>query len=167
MNSNTKSSVPSLALQLQQITGQALSVRARFGHVALLLAAVAMSIVLGALLATEPLLPTRTAVAFTVMLVMALSWMVYAIWVLRNRWTLLANHRIVAGRMAVAFSTVFTAAAFGAGMNTGASAGYLAAATGTVFIAASLMLLLQAHRRRAQLLERRRQLESELQGVVP
>jgi hypothetical protein len=167
MNSTTKSSVPNLALQLQQITGQALSVRARFGHVALLLAAVAMSIVLGALLATEPLLPTRTAVAFTVMLVMALSWTAYAIWVLRNRWTLLANHRIVAGRMAVTFSSVFTAVALGVGVTAGASAGYLAAATGAVFIAASVLLLLRAHRQRAQLLARRRQLESELQGVVP
>jgi hypothetical protein len=165
--STTKSSVPSLSVQLQQITGQALSARARFGHVALLLASVAMSIMLGALLATEPLLPTRTAVAFTVMLGMALSWIAYAIWVLHNRWTLLANHRIVAGRMAVTFSTVFTVAALCIGMTAGASAGYLAAATGTVFIAASVMLLLQAHRRHAQLLARRRQLESELHGGVP
>jgi hypothetical protein len=165
MSKNQVTAPADVAEQLQQITGQALSARARYGHVALLLAAIAMSIVLGTLLATEPALPTRTAVAFTLMLGMALSWVVYASWVLRHRWTLLANHRIVAGRMAVLFSAVFTAAAFGIGAYSGALAGYFAAATGAVFVTAAVVLLRSAHQQKASLLQRRQQLERELQGA--
>ena len=134
MNQNSFESSSDGGIDLVQLTRHALSTRARLGHVALLLAALAMSVLLLALLATEPAIPMRTRIAFAVMLAMSLSWTGYAIWVLKNRWTLLANHRIIAGKMAVAFTAIFTIAALAIGFSTGKSAGFLAAGMGAAFV---------------------------------
>ncbi|MEO8000723.1 MAG: hypothetical protein ABI644_02520 [Arenimonas sp.] len=155
---------PTLDAALKKITEQALSKRARFAHIALLLVALAMSTVIGALIATEAALPIRTQFAFFTMLAISLCWTVYAVWVLRNRWTLLANHRIVAGRMAVAFSMAFMLFAFFAAIFSGAMAAWLAAGTGMVFVSVAVVILLRAHRLRANMLERCEVLKRQLQG---
>ncbi|MCA1714793.1 MAG: hypothetical protein LC715_06710 [Gammaproteobacteria bacterium] len=123
-----------------------------------------MSIVIASLLATEPALPLRARLALAVLLAIGLSWVGYATWVLRNRWTLLANHRIVAGRMAVVFTAVFAAGALGLGFAMGKAALFLAAATGVVMFGAAVVVLVRAHRRVAALQARRRVLERELDG---
>ncbi len=151
-------------IDLQKITSHALSTRARFGHVGLLLAAIAISIILIALLATESAIPMRTRIAFSAMLAMSLSWAGYAIWVLKNRWTLLANHQIVAGKMAVAFTAIFTAASLALGFYTGKSTGFLAASMGVALLVIAIGLLARAKRRFTFLQNRRQQLERELAG---
>lgn len=164
MNQNSFESSSDGGIDLVQLTRHALSTRARLGHVALLLAALAMSAVLIALLATEPAIPMRTRIAFAVMLAMSLSWTGYAIWVLKNRWTLLANHRIIAGKMAVAFTAIFTIAALALGFSTGKSAGFLAAGMGAALFVIAIGLLARAKQRFIILQSRRAQLERELAG---
>lgn len=160
---NEKSTV-ALTQSLAQITERALSTRARLGHVALLLAATGMSILIAALLVTEPALPLRTYLSFAALLAMGACWIGYAVWVLMNRHTLLANHRIVAARMAVTFAAVFALGAFALGFTTGSRAMYFAAALGGGMFALAVGLLLRAHRRFRELQARRRVLERELQG---
>ncbi|MGH8052022.1 MAG: hypothetical protein ACRERV_12805 [Methylococcales bacterium] len=164
MNQNSFESSSDDSIDLVQLTGHALSTRARLGHVGLLLAALAMSIVLVALLVTEPGIPMRTHIAFAVMLAMSLSWTGYTIWVLKNRWTLLANHRIVAGKMAVAFTAIFTIAALATGFSTGKSTGFLAAGMGAALLVIAIGLLARAKQRFIFLQNRRVQLERELAG---
>ena len=147
---------------LRTLTTHVLSTPARVGHVLLLLAALAMSILFFALLVTEPALPTRTRAAFLLMLLIGLSWAAYALWVLKNRLTVLANHAIVAGRMAVAFSAIFTAAALAAGVLSGRPAAYVAAGVGVVQLALAVQLLIRAQRRYRALQQRRQQLEREI-----
>jgi hypothetical protein len=153
---------PHLSDALHRISDQGLSSVARVAHVALLLVALGMGIVIAALLATEPALPRRTVVAFTVMLLIAASWIAYAIWVLRHRHTLMAQHRVVAGRMAVVFCTMFSAAALAAGVIAQSAAGLLAAATGVVMLIAALVLLRRATRTLRELFRRRAQIETEI-----
>ncbi|HNV85299.1 MAG TPA: hypothetical protein PLF92_07615 [Arenimonas sp.] len=164
MNQNSHKSSSDYNVRLEQLTSHALSAPARFWHVGLLLAALAMSIILIALLVTEPAIPMRTRIAFAVMLAMSLSWMAYSIWVLKNRLTLLANHRIVAGKMAVAFTAIFTVSALATGFFAGKATGFLAAGMGAALLVIALGLLARAKRRFAILHNRRQQLERELAG---
>ena len=76
-----------------------------------------MTVIVSALLLTEPSLPLRASIALGVMSLIGLSWMGFAVWVLTER-ILLGRHRIVAGRMAVGFTTVFCIGAFAVGYAT-------------------------------------------------
>lgn len=154
-----------LVSRLTLLNAQTLTSRARWAHLALLLAALAMAILSGALLATEAALPIRTQVAFAGMLVIALSWVGYAGWVLQRRLTLLANHRVIAAWMAVLWSTVFSAAATALGWFGSKPAGFVAGSVGLVFVAIAVALLVRARRRFKELQARRQQLESALQGA--
>src|ERR671918_2584122 len=87
----------------QRLADAELSVRSRLGYVALLLVALMMTSVIGALWMTEPVLPWRTQLAFGMMIVIGLSWVAFALWVLTHRRVLLARDSVVAGRMAVTF----------------------------------------------------------------
>jgi hypothetical protein len=160
MSMNTAASP--LETALVRLTVQSLSPRSRLGHVLLLLAALAMSIVIAALLVTEPALQPRTRFAFLLMLLVGASWIAYACWVLANRKTLLASHRVIAGRMAVAFSGLFTVTTLGLGIATGQAAAWAMAATGAVLSAVAIALLLRARRRFSLLQVRLQQLEREL-----
>lgn len=164
MNQNSFESSPDCNVSLEQLTTHALSTPARLGHVGLLLASLAMCVVLVALLLMEPAIPMQTRIAFGVMLAMSLSWTGYAIWVLKNRWTLLANHRIVAGKMAVAFTAIFTTASLAIGFYTGKSTGFLAASMGAALLVIAIGLLVRAKQRFSVLQNRRQQLERELAG---
>lgn len=155
----TDSSFASLQQELQHLTTRALSPAARYGHVALLLASALMCVVLASLLATETALPGRTRLAFGVLLAIGASWVVYALWVLRNRRSLLADQRIVAGRMAVVFSGVFVAGALLLGATTGRTLFPVAAAFGGSLLVLACLALQQAHRRADALRARRSELE--------
>lgn len=148
----TDNTVPhSLESELQRLTARALSPSARYGHVALLLAASMMSALLTALLATEPALPGRTQLSLSVMLGIGVSWVVYAVWVLRHRRPLMARHRVVAGRMAVIFTALFFAGAAGMAAATGDAVFQALAIIGAGMLAMALIVLDQAHQRVAEL----------------
>jgi hypothetical protein len=151
-----------LSTTLGRLTENSLSTRARIGHVALLLVALGMSTLVAALLLTETALPARSAVALAAMLVIGLSWVTYAAWVLRHRRTLLANHRVVAARMAVAFSALFVASTAWLAFAGGQRSMAMAAMLGGVMSIVAMALLVRAHRYRARLSARRRELEHAL-----
>jgi len=157
-----KSSPLSLDAELQHLTARLLSPRSRYGHVTLLLVALMMCVLLGALLATESDLPGRTQAALAVMLGIGASWVAYALWVLRNRRPLLGNHRIVAGWMAVAFTTLFLAGALAMTITADGTIFPVAAAAGAAMLALAVAVLIQAYRHVARLHARRRELERQL-----
>jgi hypothetical protein len=162
----TLDSTPSASLdaELQHLTARLLSPRARYGHVALLLAALMMCVLLGALLATEPALPERTQAAFAVMLGIGASWVAYALWVLRQRRPLLGQHRIVAGRMAVIFSALFLAGSVGLAAAAAGAAFQAAAVVAAGMLVVAVSVLVQAHRHVARLQDQRQELERRLAG---
>jgi hypothetical protein len=141
-----------------------LSTRSRVGHVLLLLAASAMSTVIGSLWATEHALPARTATAFAVMTGMGLCWMAYAAWVLTSRRMLLGRQRVVAARMAALFSAVALAGALAVGLLAGVPAAWPAALVFATMLALAIVLLVRAQRDFAQLCRRREQLAQRLSG---
>lgn len=149
---------------VRQVVDTELSVPSRLGHVALLLAAVGMTVIVVSLWLTEPALPLRTHMAFGVMTGIGLSWSAFAIWVLTSRRVLFARQRIVAGRMAVAFASAFTTGALVTAATTGAAAALAAATTGGVMVAVAIVILRRAHRASARLVARRDALERELAG---
>jgi hypothetical protein len=153
---------PISAGALQRLADAELSIRARLGHVALLLVALMMSGVIGSLWLTEPALPPRTQLAFEVMIVIGLWWVAFALWVLTHRRVLLARHRIVAGRMAVTLTALFLVGALAAGYQSGARAAFAAAALGVLMLGAAVAMLLHAHLVFDRLTARRRALELEL-----
>jgi hypothetical protein len=155
-----KTSYPMAALQ--RLADTELSLRSRLGYVALLLAALMMTGIIGALWLTEPALPPRTQLAFAVMIAIGSSWVAFALWVLTHRRVLLAPHRIVAGRMAVTFTALFVLGSLAVGYQTGGPAAYAAAAMGLVMLAGAATMLILAHRRFHRLTERRTALEREV-----
>src|SRR5690606_18062315 len=78
-----------------------LSMKARLGYVALLLASLLGCAGITSLWWTEPTLPLRTDLAFGVMTLIGLAWTVFALRVLTGPRVMFVHHRIVAGRMAV------------------------------------------------------------------
>lgn len=156
-------SIPtSLAASLERITAAELSPVARLGHVVLMLVAAAMTILVASLLLTEPALPTRTSAAFTVLVAMGLCWTTYAGWALTHRRGLLANLRVVAGRMAVTFTAVFVLGSLGLAIATGKTSLFLAAGLGAAMLLVAVGLLVRAKRHFALLQARREALEDEL-----
>jgi len=147
---------------LLQLADFELSTRARVAHVALLMAALLMTVAVSSLWATEPHLPARTHVAFGVMTAIGLAWTAFAARVLATRRVLYAPHAVLAGRMAVAFTSVFVAGALVLALASGMVAGYAAAATGAALLAAAIVRLRRARASLARLAERRSVLEREL-----
>jgi hypothetical protein len=159
---NPHNAVPPSASDLQRLVRAELSLPPRLGYVALLLAASMMTTVIGALWLTEPALPARTQIAFAAMIGIGFSWIGFALWVLRNRRPLFAGHRIVAGRMAVTFTSLFVIGALAVGQTQDGLGPYVAAAVGLAMLATATVLLRRAHRTNARLIERRDALAREL-----
>lgn len=151
-----------LALDLRPMLDAELSRPSRFRHVALLLASMTMTIIVTSLWLTEPALPARTQVAFGLMTVIGLSWAAFAVWVLTTRRVLLGRDGVVAGRLAVTFTTTFVAGALAVGYVNGGVAPFAAAAMGLVLLAVAAALLVRARHRVTQLTARREVLEREL-----
>jgi hypothetical protein len=135
-----------------------LSRRARLGHVLLLLAATAMTGTIGSLWITEPAIPRRTHLAFAVMVLIGVSWAVYAVWVLTRRRVLLGQHRVVAGRMAVTFCAIFTVGCAVVALSGAGRPAWAASAVGAVMLLISTALLAQARRAVADLMSVRERL---------
>jgi len=153
------------AASAQRLADAELTLPSRLGHVTLLLAALMMTIVVASLWVTEPALPPRTRIAFAGMIVVGLAWITFALWVLTRRRVLLARHRVVAGRMAVIFTSVFVAGALAVGYTAGGAAPFAAAVTGVAMLAGAVVLLIRAQRTVARLSARREALERELGSV--
>jgi hypothetical protein len=147
---------------VHRLVDSELSLHSRLGYLAVLLGASMMTAVIAALWLTEPALPLRTQLAFAAMTVIGLSWVVFAMWALRRRRPLFAPQAIVAGRMALTFTSVFVLGALGVAATAGGRAPYAAAAAGVLMMMAAAALLRRAHRREARLTERRGTLEREL-----
>jgi hypothetical protein len=141
-----------------------LSVKARIGYVALLLVAAAMTAVVLSLWLTEPALPERTQAAFGVMSLIGCAWVGFALWALSTRRPLFARDAVVAGTMAVVFTSVFVAGAVGAVIVSGAAAAFGALATGVVMLGLAVWRLVSAQRRFARLAVRRAELERAVSG---
>ncbi|MGK6355366.1 hypothetical protein ACMGDH_09060 [Sphingomonas sp. DT-207] len=137
-----------------------LSPRSRITHGALLAAALAMTVILTALLLTEPDLPLRTRIALTVLATIGAVWTGYAAWVFTQRRVLFARQRVIAGWLAVIFTSVFAAGAFAIWITTNAPAGLAAGGLGLALVAVSAMLLARARARLVALTDRRRELEA-------
>lgn len=136
-----------------------LSMKARVGYVALLLTSLLFSVGLTALWWTEPTLPMHTHLAFGAMTLIALAWTIFALRVLAGPRVMFVHHRIVAGRMAVVFTSLFVAGAVSVGLLTANPAAYLAAVFGLVLVAVAVLVLDQARRAFAELDQRRQALE--------
>jgi hypothetical protein len=147
---------------LQQVLDTQLSRRSRLGYVALLLVSLAMAGIVGSLWLTEPVLVARVQVGFALIVGIALAWSGFAIWTLATRRPLLGQDRVIAGRMAVTFTSIFAASAIALALADGRPASYGAAATGLVMLGAAAAVLARARRHVARLTARRQALEREL-----
>ncbi|WNH52534.1 hypothetical protein [Stenotrophomonas oahuensis] len=104
---NTTTDHAELEVRLRALTQRTLSSPARYFHVAVLVLALIMCSLLGALLVTETDLPGRTQLAFSALLALGMGWVLYAGWVLTRRNTLLVHQQVVAGWMAVGGTGAF------------------------------------------------------------
>lgn len=134
-----------------------LSARKRFGYVAVGLAGLTGSALIGLLWATEPGLPTRTRVAFAVLIGIGLAWAGFGAWAVSRRVPLFARDRVVAAWLGVAAWSLFT----GGGcvialLRHRVEPGFVATALALAALAA--VNLRAARRARAELLRRRAQL---------
>lgn len=145
---------------VKRLADTQLSPGSRIAHGALLAAALAMTVVVVSLGLTEPDLPLRASLAFAGMAAIGAGWTGYAIWVLTQRRVLYARQRVVAGWLAVTFTSIFTIGAFALGIAAAQPAGLVAGALGLLLGGAALQLLSRARRRLAALTARLHQLEA-------
>ena len=144
-----------------------LALPSRLGHTLLLLAGVAVAAAGGSLLAPEPGLPARTRIAFAAIVAAGLAWAAFAAWVLARRRVLFASHRVIAARLAITFSALFTA---GAGAVWFAGAGSIgagvigAAVVGAAMLVAAIVVLVRARRRVREITARKIEIERLLAG---
>ena len=136
----------------------ALSWQQRARYVALLLGSIAVGIVLIALLATEPDLPAHTFAAFAGMALIAAGWVAFAAWVLTRRRPLYSRDRVVAGRMAVGFSGLFTTVAGVVALIGGGGAAVGAGGLGLLMTLAAVWMLMRARHRVSDLEAQRHEL---------
>jgi hypothetical protein len=90
----------------KQMTSE-LSLGSRLGHTGLLVVSASAAALTASLWLTEPSLPLRTHIAFGAIVAVGLAWTGFAWWVLANRRVMLANQRVIASRMALAFTALF------------------------------------------------------------
>ncbi len=145
-----------------RIVSAELSTGPRIAHALLLAAALSGTVVTLSLFITEPDLPLRTRAAFAVLSLIGMGWTTYALWVLTQRRVLYARQQVVAGWMAVAFTSVFTLGALAIGIGSGMLVGFVAGAIGVAMVGAALVLLSRARRRLAALTAKRRALETQM-----
>jgi hypothetical protein len=151
--------------QVRKLAGSELSLRARLGYVALLLVSVAMSVVTLSLWITETGLPSRTRWAFGAMTLIGVSWAALAAWALAARRPLYARDRVIAGRLAVTFTSLFMAAAIAAAILATSPATMGALGAGVVMLVLAIRVLADARAWFAALDGRRRELESGPAGL--
>lgn len=142
----------------------ALSMRARVGYVALMIASACGAAGLVSLWATEPGLPGRTHAAFAALTALCLAWAAVAAWVLRTRRVLLGYDRVLAGRMAVIGAGLFTMGMVAAAGISGAPAARGGVLLGAAMVAVAALQLRRAARRFLALVAQRDALARQLEG---
>lgn len=88
-----------------------LSTRKRLGYVAVGLAGLTGSALIGVLWATEPSLPTRTRAAFAILVLIGFCWAVFGGWAVTRRVPLFARDRVVAGWLGLGAWAIFAVGA--------------------------------------------------------
>jgi hypothetical protein len=140
------------------ILEKALSPGRRIRALLALLAGLSGTVFVSTLWWTEPgPLPGRTHLAFALFTAICLAWTGYGGWMLARRVPLFATDRVIAGRLALTASAATTTLTTVLTIERGGDpAGVLA--IGAATIAAAVVLLVRAHRRRAELLRRKQEL---------
>jgi hypothetical protein len=154
----------SLVDDVRRLTAFELSPTARVGYVGLLLTSTMMTVTVTALLVTEASLPQRTSIALGIVAAIGLGWAGFAAWVLSRKRPLFGRDRVIAGRMAVAFSGVFSLGALLVGYATSSRGAFAAAAMGVAMVAVAAGLLVRAKRQVVRLTRRRDELECQLRS---
>lgn len=154
------------AEEIRRSLASELSTRSRVLYTLLLLVDLTLAAAVGSLWLTEPSLPARTQIAFGLLLVFALTWSGFLLWTLTRRKVLLTGHRVLAGRLAVFFCSLFTFGALALGLSQPdrRATGLSAAGMGGFLLLVAIVLLIRAQRRYRELTARRRHLERELKG---
>ncbi|WP_312319013.1 hypothetical protein [Stenotrophomonas sp.] len=156
---NTTINHAELEARLRSLTQRTLSSPARYFHVAVLLLALIMCSLLGALFVTEADLPGRTQLAFSALLALGLGWAVYAGWALTRRDTLLVHQQVVAGWMAVCGTGAFFVCCAVAAWVTKGTLAMAALVTATTLLGGAVWLLARSTHRLGELKALRRRLE--------
>jgi hypothetical protein len=141
-----------------------LSRASRLGQVALLLVFVLMSGVVGLLGVTEPSLPWRARIVFAVIGAIGVFSSVFAFRALSNRRALLARHRVIACRMAVASAAVIVLGASVIGFAKGVPSAFGVAGFGVILLCGTIALLRQENRKLSALTARRHALAQQLKA---
>lgn len=144
--------------QVQGLVRGELSRRARGSHIALLVASLAMATVVTSVWVTEPVLPTRTHVAFFLLVVIAAAWSAHATWVLARRAVLLVPHQVQAARLAMVCCLAFVVGCVIAWVVVGGPATVMATLTSLLMLAVAVINLRRARVRHLALLKRRSEL---------
>jgi hypothetical protein len=155
---------------IQRLASAQLSLPSRIGHVVLLAVSLMMAVGVGSLWATEPSLPSRTQVAFGLIVGVSIAWAIFATWVLARRRVLFGADRVLAATMGLMFSAIgavgMATLAYWGGLEKSAYAGSV------VHIALgglAAVLLVRARRHVEALSRRRRELDEQLasRGIKP
>jgi hypothetical protein len=141
-----------------------LSRAARLGQVALLLAFVVMIGIIGLLGITERSLPLRARIVFAVIIAIGVFGTVFALWALSNRRALLARHRVIGCRVAVAFAAMNALGASIIGFVKGIPAAFVVAGFGVILLCGTIALLRQENRKFSALTARRHALAQQLKA---
>lgn len=147
---------------VQKMAHEELSMRSRLGYVALALMAAAITAFIVMLWTTERGLPARAGWAFAIMSAIGISWIGLATWALTTSRPLAARDRVIAGWMAVAFTSVFLAGMVLVALISRDAGGVGAIAMGLALLWFAVRVLRRAQRRFAELAARRAELEREL-----
>jgi hypothetical protein len=137
-----------------------LSLPRRVGYLVAGLGGLTMATMVSLLWATEPAeLPTRTRIAFAVVVGIGLTWAGFAGWVLARR-PLFAVDRVIAGWLAVTFSALMTLGMVTVAFTRSSTTGVLTGgALGVTLLAVASTMLARARTYRRTLLARRQELE--------
>jgi hypothetical protein len=148
---------------IQQLAAGHLSMPSRLWHTVLVVASLSMATAIVSLWTTEPHVPPRLHAAFAAIVAVALTWAGFGVWVLVRRRVLFGRDRVLAGWLAVAFTTISAVGLLLAGAIGGfGTPAYVGAAGHSVLCAAAIWLLVSGRRRVRALSERRRKLEAAL-----
>jgi hypothetical protein len=150
--------------QAQEMVRRELSAPKRLGYLLLLMMTLVAACLISTLWITEPApLPLRTHVAFGLLTFINLAWSVLFGWIVTRRKVLFAQHRVIAGWMALAFCALFLIVGLVVAairMNTTALA--FVGVVGMCQLLLAIVVLKRARHRRRELLARRDELTATL-----
>jgi hypothetical protein len=150
--------------QAQEMVRRELSTPKRLGYLLLLMMTLVAACLISTLWITEPApLPLRTHVAFGLLTFINLAWSVLFGWIVTRRKVLFAQHRVIAGWIALAFCALFLIVGLVVAairMNTTALA--FVGVVGMCQLLLAIVVLKRAHLRRRELLARRDELTATL-----